>query len=117
MGLRPQGRRQEGVQVDQKKESVQRLEKPGWLEARAHGGEKMEEVARGGGQAALTVEEAPRGSPWLWQPGRMVKGEMSSHVPHLLLLGQPWTSRPPWSFWKRWSQRCSRRQRPPWPSW
>lgn len=56
MGLRPQGRRQEGVQVDQKKESVQRLEKPGWLEARDHGGEKMEEVARGGGQAALRVE-------------------------------------------------------------
>lgn len=29
-----------------------------------------------GGQAALTVEEAPRG---LWQPGGMGKGERNSH--------------------------------------
>ena len=62
-------------------------------------GAKMKEADQGG-QAAHTVEEAPRGS---WQPGGMWKAERILTSCVLLLLGQPWTPRSSWSFWKRWS--------------
>lgn len=63
-GLRPKGRRQEELQVDQEKQTMQGLEKPGLAAQSPHLGEKIEEGPwdGGGGQAA----PPPKGNccPW-----------------------------------------------------
>lgn len=113
--MEAKGRRQEGLQAQQKKQSIQGLVKLGLAAQSSHVGEKIK--GRLGVKLPFPRGETAVPGATVALAAQMGKGELSSHCPHLLLLGQPWAPWSSWSCWKRWSQRCSRRQWPPRPSW